>query len=194
MAQILDVELPEELAMDLDLLFVDPGCLELARRDIQGDCSPSRGGQVFDLFEHSRGASAQGDEGDAHPIETRQVWQGGQPGIEDQMGGQLAVGLFPEGNEAKDLLCFFSFADIGVGIAESASVGIMGEKNQDAGLPPAARRNIVALYNGMLPIVGHGMEIKVKGVAGQKGLSLKLLVPEGKQPQGGLAVGWTGVL
>ena len=104
------------------------------------------------------------------------------------------MGLFPEGNEAKDLLGFFSLSNIGVGIAESASVGIVGEKNQDAGLSPASGRDIVTLYHRVLPIVGDGMEIQVKGVAGQEAVPLELLVPEGKEPQGCFALDWAGVL
>ena len=110
------------------------------------------------------------------------------------MGGQIAVCFFPEGNEAKDLLGFFPLSDIGVGIAESASVGIVGEKNQDAGLTSASSRDVVALPHRVLPIVGDGMEIQVKGVAGQEAVPLELLMPEGKEPQCCLALDRTGVL
>ena len=41
--QILDIDLPEKLAMDLDLSFVDPGCLEFACRNVQGDPAPGGG-------------------------------------------------------------------------------------------------------------------------------------------------------
>jgi len=133
-------------------------------------------------LEHARGASSKGNEGDAHPVQARQVFQGGQAGIEDEMSRDFAVGLFPEGNEAKNLLGFFSLSNIGVGIAESASVGIVGEKNQDAGLAPASSRDIVALYHRVLPIVGDGVKIQVKGVTGQEAVPVELLVPEGKEP------------
>lgn len=192
--QILDVKLSEELAMDEDFLFVDPGCLEFACRHVQGDPAPGGGRQLGDLFEHGRRPSSKGDEGNAHLVQSCQVFQGGQAGIEDQMGGEFAVGFFPESDEAKNLLGFFPLSDIGVGIAESASVGIVGEKNQDAGLSPASSRDIVALYYRVLPIVGDGMEIQVKGVAGQEAVPLELLVPEGKEPQRRLALDGTGVL
>jgi hypothetical protein len=107
---------------------------------------------------------------------------------------EFAVGLFPESDEAKDLLSFFPLSDIGVGIAESASVGIVGEKNQDAGLSPASSRDIVALYYRVLTIVGDGMEIQVKGIAGQEAVPLDLLVPEGKEPQCRLALDGVGIL
>ena len=136
--QVLDIELSEELAMNLDFLFVDFGCLEFACRHIQGDPTPGGGGQLGNLFKHGRRSSSKGDEDDAHLVQACQVCQGGQAGIEDQMGGQLAVSLFPEGNEAKDLLSFFPLSNIGVGIAESASVGVVCEKNQDAWLAPAS--------------------------------------------------------
>ncbi len=192
--QILDIELPEGLAMDEDFLFVDLGCLEFARRHVQGDPAPGGGREMGDLFEHGGGSSSKGDEGNAHPVQACQIFQGGQAGIEDQMGREFAVGLFPESDEAKDLLGFFPLSDIGVGITESASVGIVGEKNQDAGLSPASSRDIVALYYRVLTIVGDGMEIQVKGVAGKKAVPLELLVPEGKESQCRLALDGAGIL
>lgn len=194
MPQVLDVELSEELPTNLDFLFVDLGCLEFSCGNVQGDPAPGGGGQLGDLFEHGSGASSKGNEGDAHLIQADEVWQGGQAGIEDQMRRQLSVGLFPEGNEAKDLLCFFSFSNIGVGIAESATVGIVCEKNQDAGLASASGRDIVAFYHRVLPVVGNGMEIQIKGVAGQEAVPLELLMPQGKEPQSCLALDRAGVL
>ena len=180
--------------MNLDFLFVDFGCLEFACRHIQGDPTPGGGGQLGNLFKHGRRSSSKGDEDDTHLVQACQVCQGGQAGIEDQMGGQLAVSLFPEGNEAKELLGFFPLSNIGVGIAESASVGVVCEKNQDAWLAPASGRDIVALYHRVLPIIGEGMEIQIKGVAGQKAVALELLMPEGKEPQCRLTLDWAGVL
>jgi len=110
------------------------------------------------------------------------------------MSREFSMDFFPEGNEAKDLLCFFSFSNIGVGIAESATVGIVCEKNQDAGLAPASGRDVVALHHRVFPIVGNGMEIQVKGVASQKAVSPELLMPEGKEPQSCLALDRAGVL
>jgi hypothetical protein len=52
----------------------------------------------------------------------------------------------------------------------------------------------VSLYHRMFPIVGNGMEIQVKGGPGQEAVPLELLVPEGKDPQRGLALNGTGVL
>ena len=192
--QVLDVELSEELAMDEDFLFVYLGCLEFACRHIQSDPAPGGGRQLGNLFEHGGGSSSKGDKGDAHAVQSRQVFQGGQAGVEDQVGGELAMSLLPKGNEAKDLLGFFSLSDIGVGIAESASFGIVCEKDQDAGLPPASSRDIVALYHRVLPVVGNRMEIQVKGVAGQEAVPVELLVPEGKDPQCCLALNRAGVL
>lgn len=192
--QVLDVELPEELSVNLDFLFVDLGGLEFACRHIQSDPAPGGGRQLGDLFEHGGGASSKSDESDSHPVQARQVFQGGQAGIEDEMSRDFAVGLFPEGNEAKDLLGFFSLSNIGIGIAKSASVGIVGEKNQDAGLAPASGRDIVTLYHRVLPIVGDGVKIQVKRVTGQEAVSVQLLVPEGKEAQGCFALDGAGVL
>jgi len=194
MPQVLDVELPEELPTNVGFLFVDLGCLEFSCGNVQGDPAPGGGGQLGDLFEHGSGAFSKGNEFDAHPVQADEVCQGGEAGIEDQVRGELSVGLFPEGNEAKDLLCFFSFSNIGVGIAESATVGIVCEKNQDAGLAPASGRDIVAFYHRVLPIVGNGMEIQIKGVAGQEAVPLELLMPQGKEPQSCLALDRAGIL
>lgn len=192
--QVLEVELSEDLSMDLDFLFVDSGGLEFAGRHVQGDPAPRGGGQLGDLFEHGSRAPSKGNEGDAHLIQAGQVFQGGEAGIEDQMGGELSMGLSPESNETKDLLGFFSFSDIGIGIAESASFGIVCEKDQDAGLPPASCRDIMALHNRMFPIIGNGMEIQVEGISSQEAVPLELFVPEGKESQRGLALDGAGVL
>ena len=189
-----DLLMAEELAADVGLLFVNPGCLEFAGGNIQSDPAPGRGRQLGDLFEHGRGSSSKGDEGNPHLIQSCQVCQGGQTGIENQMGGRLAMGLLPKGNEAKDLLRFFSLSNIGVGIAKGTPIGIVGKKDQDAGLSPASGRDIVAFHHGMLPIVRDGMEIQVKGVAGQKAVTLELLVPEGKEAKGCFALDAAGVL
>ena len=46
MPQVLDVELSEELPTNVDLLFVDFGCLEFSCRNVQGDPAPGGGGQL----------------------------------------------------------------------------------------------------------------------------------------------------
>jgi hypothetical protein len=53
-----------------------------------------------------------------------------------------------------------AFAQIGVGVTEGARLGIMGEKDKYAGLTPAASRDVMALDDGMLTVVGHGVEIQ----------------------------------
>jgi len=192
--EVLDIELTKELALDVNLLLINSGGFKFAGRNIQRDLTPGGSGQLGDLLEHRRGSSSEGDEGNVHLIQSCQVGQRGQPRVEDQMGGQFPMGFSPEGDEAKDLLCFFPFSNIGVGIAEGSPIGIVGEKNQDAGLASASSRDVVALDHRVFPIVGDGMEIQVKGVAGQKAVPLELLVPEGKEAQGGLALDAAGVL
>ena len=70
---------------------------------------------------------------------------GGQLRIEDQMPRQLAVLALPEVDEAEDLLGLLAFAEIGVGVAEGAAVGVLGEEGEDAGLGAAAAGDVVAL-------------------------------------------------
>ena len=52
----------------------------------------------------------------------------------------------------------------------------------------------MTLYHRVLPIIGEGMEIEVKGFASQKAVALELLMPEGKEPQCRLTLHWAGVL
>ena len=55
---------------------------------------------------------------------------GGELGIEDQFLGQDAGALLPEVHEAENLVGLVGLAQLGVGIAEDAAVGILGEEGQ----------------------------------------------------------------
>jgi hypothetical protein len=41
------------------------------------------------------------------------------------MAGQLSVGALPERDEVEDLLGFFAFAQIGIGVTEGAASGVL---------------------------------------------------------------------
>ena len=63
---------------------------------------------------------------------------GREAGIEDEMARVLAAGLLPEGDESEDLLRLFPLPDVAVGVAEGSSPSILGQEDEDTGLPPAA--------------------------------------------------------
>ena len=96
------------------------------------------------------------------------------------MSGVLAVRALPEGNEAEDLLGLLTLADVGVGVAESPSFGVLGEEGQDTGLAARARGDVVALEHRVVAIVGDGVEIKIEGIADKEVLPLHKLMPGGE--------------
>src|SRR6266571_7749433 len=97
------------------------------------------------------------------------------------MSGVLAVRALPEGDETEDLLGFLALADVGVGVAEGPSLGVLGEEGQDTGLASRARGDVVALEDRVVAVVGDGVEIEVEGIAGEEALSLHELMPGGEQ-------------
>lgn len=82
----------------------------------------------------------------------------------------------PEGNEPEDLPGLLALADVGVGVAKGPALRILGEKHEDAGLPAAARRHVMAFDDRMLPVVGDGMKVEVERsafeemIAGHRGM------------------------
>ena len=68
----------------------------------------------------------------------------------------------PEGDEAKDLVGLLALADIRIGVAEGSALGILGQKDEDAGLAAAARGDVVALDDRVRAVVRDGMEIEIE--------------------------------
>jgi hypothetical protein len=54
----------------------------------------------------------------------------------------VAVGTFPEGDETEDFLGLFAFAQVGIGIAEGAPVGVLRQEGQYAWLPATTGQKI----------------------------------------------------
>src|SRR3990172_5330705 len=113
--------------------------------------------------------------------QAEQAGVGGQPGVEDQMSGVLAVGALPEGDETEDLFGLLTLADVGVGVAKGPSLGVLGEEGQHTGVAARARRDVVTLEHGVVAVVGDGVEIEVEGIAGEEVLTLHELMPGGEQ-------------
>ena len=125
-----------------------------------------RGSRAISL-QQRWGAAAQGDEGDAHVVEAGQVLVGGQLGVEDQVPRELAVVLLPELDEAEDLVGLLALAQVGVGVAEGVAVGVLGQEGEDAVLAAAAHGDVVALDDGVLAVVGNGVEVEIEGAPRQ---------------------------
>ena len=94
-----------------------------------------------------------------------QVGVGGQLGVEDQFLGQLAGALLPELDESQDLVVLLVLAELGVGVAEDAAVGVLGEEGQDALLTATALGDVVFLDQGVLAVKGNGVEVEIEGDA-----------------------------
>jgi PP-loop superfamily ATP-utilizing enzyme len=77
---------------------------------------------------------------------------------------QLTVRTFPKLDEPEDLRCLFAFAEIGVRVAESASVEILGEEGEHALLAATAHRDEVPLHDLVLPEVGNRVEVEVERI------------------------------
>lgn len=79
------------------------------------------------------------------------------------MAGRLSVGTLPERDEVEDLLGFFAFAQIGIGVTEGAASGVLSQEGEDTGLAAAACRYEMALDDGIFAVVGDRMEVQVEG-------------------------------
>src|SRR5215210_2868845 len=97
------------------------------------------------------------------------------------MTRQLPVVFLPEGDEVEDLLGFFALAQVGVGVTESSAFGVVGYKDQDTGLAPAASRHVMALDDRVFAIVGDGVKIEIEVATCEEVLARDLGVPGGQQ-------------
>ena len=92
----------------------------------------------MDFLQEVFGPSTQGDESDAHLVESIEVGIGGQLGIEDQLTGKRSGTFFPEFNKTKNLIVLIGFSNLGIGIAEYPLIGILSQKGKNSLLPSAA--------------------------------------------------------
>src|SRR5215831_1100966 len=180
MTKILDEQLAKTAAGQRDRLIIDAGKTELACGNIEFDGAPSRTGQQSDFLQQSGRASTQSNEGNSHLVQARQIRVGGQARIKDKMTRLLTMCALPEGNEVEDRIGFFTFAQVGIGITESAAGGILSQENQNAGLTSTAGRHVMAFQDRMLSIIGDRMEIQIEGFSIKKLVRIDLLVPGGQ--------------
>ena len=100
------------------------------------------------------------------------------------MPRERAAQLLPELDEAEDLLGLLALAQVSVGIAEGAPVGILGEESEDARLAARAHRDVMPLDHRVLAIVRDRVEIEVERVTGKEVRATELLVVGGKESEG----------
>src|SRR6266436_5333905 len=118
MAQILDEDLAEGFSLQGGGRFVDARSFVLAAGDIEFDGAPRGARQASNLLKEFGRSTPKGDESNPHLLQTGKVGIGRKLRVKDEMARVLAVGAFPESDEAEDLLGLFAFADVGVGVAE----------------------------------------------------------------------------
>ena len=109
-------------------------------------------------------ATPQRDEVDL-PVESIQVGIGRQFGVEDQFLGQLAGTLLPELTKPRISSFCWLLAQVAVGVAEDACVGVLGQKGENSLLSSAAFGDVVLLDQGVVTVKGDGVEIEVEGSA-----------------------------
>ena len=119
---------------------------------------------------------------------------GGQPRIEHEVPWQLTMLALPELDEAEDLLGLLALAQIGVGVAEGATAGVLRKEGQHAGLSATAGRHEVPLHLRIVAVVRHRMEVQVERARIEQHLFRDRPVPGPQQPHAALALHPRGVL
>jgi len=76
--------------------------------------------------------------------------------------------LFPEGDELEDGVGVLVLAEIGLGIAEDAGVGVVGQESQHAFLLAAAFGDVVFFDEGVGAVKGDGVEVDIEGAAARQ--------------------------
>jgi len=82
-----------------------------------------------------------------------------------EVARQRAVGLLPERDEAEDLLGLLALAEVGIGVAEGASVDVLRKEGEHALLAAAAHRDEVPFDDRVIAIERNRVEVEVEGVA-----------------------------
>jgi len=73
-----------------------------------------------------------------HFIQSGQLGIGREPGIENEMAGDLAVSFLPKRNELENLFCLFPFTEIRIGVAKGSPGSVLSQEDQNTGLASAA--------------------------------------------------------
>lgn len=167
MAKIGDGDLPDGtlVVCQGNLAIEDLRSAVSAGDGLKLDAPPGGEGLVSDFLEKILRPSAQGDESDAHLVESVEVGMGGQLGIEDELSGKGSGTLFPEFDKTKDLIVLVGFSNLGIGVAKHPPIGILSQESEDSLLLSAAFGNVVFFDQGIFPVEGNGVEVQIKGAA-----------------------------
>jgi hypothetical protein len=133
-----------------------------ARDALQFDPAPGRRRGPSHLVEELLGPSPQGDELDPLAIQLAEVGIGRQLRVKDEFLGQAPGPLLPEVDEAEDLVVLLVLAQLAIGVAEDAGLGILGQERQDSLLPPTSLRDVVFLDQGVVAVEGDRVEVEVE--------------------------------
>src|ERR1017187_1715481 len=132
------------MALQLDPLLIDSRRSILPGRYVQLNLAPRRTGQCINFFQELGRATSERDKINmVFLIQAHQVGVGRQLGIKNQMFGPTSVSLFPKVDKSEDFLSFLALAYIGIGIAETVTSFILGQKGQNAGLSATAHGHVV---------------------------------------------------
>lgn len=147
-----------------DFPVEDPGGAIRTGHSLQFNAPPGRDGLVSDLSEQFCGSPSQCHESNPHLVEAIEVGIGRELGIEDQLGRQLPRALFPELDEAQNLIVLIGLSNLSIGVAEDPAGGILGEEGQHTFLSSASLGDIVFFDESVLAMKGNGMEVEIEGL------------------------------
>jgi hypothetical protein len=123
-----------------DLPIQDFRCAIITGEGLKLYAPPSGDGLVSDFLEKVLGPSAQGDESDAHLVESVEVGIDGKLRIEYQFtfSEKSSVTFFPEFNKTKNLIVLVGFSNLGISASKQPLIGILSQESDDTLLPSAA--------------------------------------------------------
>ena len=104
-----------------------------------------------------------GEEGDVESVEPGEIGVGGQAAVEDELAREESGPHAPVLGEAEDLVGLVLLADIGIGVGEEPGAGVAGDEGEDAALAAVALGDVVLLDQGVVAVVGNGVEVEVEG-------------------------------
>ena len=108
--------------------------------------------------------------------------------------GSAAAALAPPVGEEQCGLGSLWLGDAGVAVAQRAGVGVARDESEDALLLAGAFRDKVLADEGVVAVVGDGVEVEVEGVAARQALLVESLVPQAREGADVARVDAAGIL
>ena len=119
------------------------------------------GAEFLKIFNQFLPSSSKGDKLDAHAIQHRKMFVGGNLGIEHKGGGNALANPLPEGQDADDLFIGLFLHEVGGCIENKFGGGVLGKKGQGPLHPLASGAGPMLLKNRFIPVVGNGVEVQI---------------------------------